>query len=131
MSGWLRTIAAVGAAAMMSMGPASAGQDLGVYQTTDRKMDFHLQTCGNGDRELCVTLTAARGTAATWQETPYIGKLVINRAKPSGNNVWKGKMQFSDYAVSGKMTLNPGQTFVVSGCAMIVICEDFNLIAAK
>jgi hypothetical protein len=131
MSGWLRTIAAVGAAAMVSMGPASAAQDLGVYQTTDRKMDFHLQTCGSGDRELCVTLTAARGTAATWQVTPYIGKLVINRAKPTGSNAWKGKMQFSDYAVSGKMILTPGQSFVVSGCAMIVICEDFNLIAAQ
>ena len=131
MTGLLRTGIALGTALLFSMGPAMAAQDLGVYQTTDRKMDFHLATCGKGDKELCVTLTAARDSAATWQVTPWIGKLVIDKAKPAGNNVWKGTMQFGEYALSGKMTLKPGASFKVSGGTYVVICNDINLIAAQ
>lgn len=131
MIGILRKSIALGAALMLSMGPAMAAQDLGVYQTTDRKMDFQLVTCGNADKELCVVLSEARGSAATWQVKPYIGKLVVNRAKPSGNNVWKGTMKFGQYDVRGKMTLKPGKSFVISGCAMLFVCDDINLIPAE
>ncbi len=131
MSGLLRNVVAAGAALMMMAGPAMAAKEIGIYQTTDRKMDFQLLTCGNGDTELCVVLKDARDTARTWQVEPYIGKLVVNRAKPTGNNLWKGTMKFGQYSVSGKMTLRPGESFVVSGCAMFVVCNDFNLIPAK
>jgi uncharacterized protein (DUF2147 family) len=131
MSGMLRTGIALASALMLSMGPAMAAQDLGLYQTTDRKMDFQLSTCGSGDKELCVTLTQARGDSATWQVTPYIGKLVVTRAKPAGKNVWRGTMIFGQYELTGKMTLKPGQSFKVSGCAYIVVCEDINLIPAQ
>jgi hypothetical protein len=107
MTGMLRTGMALGTALLLSMGPATAAQDLGVYQTTDRKMDFHLATCGKGD------------------------KLVIDRAKPAGNNVWRGTMQFGEYSLSGKMTLKPGASFKVSGCAYVVMCQDINLIPAN
>ena len=115
----------------MGLGPATAAQNLGVYQTTDRKMDFELVTCGSSDKDLCVTLLAARGSAATKQVKPYIGKLVVNKAKPAGNNNWRGSMQFGQYELSGQMKLVPGKSFVVSGCAYIVICEDIKLIPAK
>ena len=131
MIGLLRTGIALGTALMLSMGSASADQDLGVYKTSDRKMDFQLNTCGKGDKELCVTLTAARDSAATWQVTPWIGKLVVDRAKPAGKGVWRGTMQFGQYELNGKMTLRPGQSFKVSGCAYMVICDDINLIPAE
>jgi len=131
MSGLLRKVAALGAALMLMAGPAAAATEIGLYQTTDRKMDFQLLTCGNNDAELCVVLADARGTARTWQVEPYIGKLVVNRARPAGSNLWKGTMKFGQYSVSGKMALRPGESFVISGCAMLVVCNDFNLIPAE
>lgn len=125
----LRNGALIGAALMLSIAPAMA-ESLGVYQTTDRKMDYRLETCGNG-KDLCVTLVAARGSAATAQVKPYIGKLIVNQAKASGKNKWKGKMRVGQYDLSGSLTLSPGQKFVMSGCVYVVMCEDFTLIPAK
>ena len=128
MSRLLRTALALGAALTMTMSPVFA-KELGIYQTTDRKMDFQLTTCGGED--LCVRLTAARGTANTRQTRPYIGKLVINKAKPAGENVWRGTMRFDKYDLSGSMKLRPGKSFVVSGCVYLILCQDINLIPAR
>jgi hypothetical protein len=130
MTGLLRTTIALAAALMMSMSPTLA-KELGVYQTSDRKMDFKLTTCGEGSKDLCVRLLAARGTAKTWQTRPYIGKLVINKAKPAGENSWRGTMRFGQYDLNGSMNLRPGKDFVVAGCVYFVICEDITLIPAR
>jgi len=125
----LKKMVALGAALMLTISPALA-KDLGIYQTHDRKMDFQLTTCGGGE-DLCVKLLKARGSAATKQVKPYIGKLVVKNAKPAGENAWKGVMHFGKYDLSGSMKLVPGKSFVVSGCAYLVICDDINLIPAK
>lgn len=129
MRGYLRIVGGLGAATLMGLSPVAA-KELGVYQTTDRKMDFQLSTCGNGD-DLCVRLTAARGSAATRQVKPYVGKLVINQAKAAGANKWRGKMRYGDFELSGDMRLRPGKSFVISGCVYLIVCDDFTLIPAK
>ena len=127
----LSNLAALSGAALLTLSPVAAFADtsLGVYQTTDRKMDFGLALCGSG-RDLCVTLLAARGTADVPQTHPYIGKLAVDRAKPAGNNVWKGSMTVQGYTGSGTLTLKPGTNFVMHGCVYVVICSDFTLIPA-
>ena len=125
----LKTIVAHAAALLLTLSPAFAG-DLGVYQTSDRKMDFKLTTCGD-TQDLCVRLLKARGSSATKQIKPYIGKLVVKNAKPAGQNVWKGVMHFGKYDLDGSMTLKPGESFYISGCVFLVVCEDITLIPAK
>ena len=125
----LRIAVALGAALLMGLTPVLA-KELGVYQTTDRKMDFGLHTCGGGD-DLCVTLLAARGSAATRQVKPFIGKLVVNKARAAGSNTWRGIMRFGQYDLNGQMRLKPGKNFVISGCVYIVMCQDITLIPAK
>jgi uncharacterized protein (DUF2147 family) len=124
----LRIAVALGAALLMSLTPAMA-KELGVYQTSDRKMDFQLRTCG-GDN-LCVKLLAARGTAASKQVKPYIGKLVVNKAKAAGDNRWRGVMHFCEYDLNGDMRLRPGKSFIISGCVYLIVCQDITLIPAR
>jgi hypothetical protein len=62
---------------------------------------------------------------------PYIGKLVVNKAKAAGENTWRGVMRFGQYDLDGKMRLRPGKSFVISGCVYLVVCEDIKLIPAK
>ena len=126
----LRIAVALAAALMLTMTPIAAKENLGVYQTSDRKMDFQLMTCGSG-KDLCVKLLKARGSAATKQVKPYIGKLVIKNAKPAGENIWKGVMRFGKYDLNGSMTLKPGKSFYISGCVYLVVCDDITLIPAK
>ncbi len=129
----LRNAIAVSTAALMGLGPVAAFADspLGVYQTTDRKMDYSLALCGAKGVDLCVTLTAARGTADTSQTHPFIGKYVVDHATPAGKNRWKGSMTVAGYTANGTLTLNPGTNFLMHGCVYVVVCSDFMLIPAK
>ena len=131
----LRTISSLAVVALAGLTPvasyAAAATSLGTYQTTDRKMDFALALCGNSGKELCVTLAAARGSADVPQTHPFIGKLVVDHAKPAGNNVWKGSMTVQGYTMNGTLTLTPGKSFVMHGCTFVVVCNDFNLIPAQ
>ena len=129
MDGLLRKGVALGAALMMSLSPALAGQSLGVYQTEDRKMDWGLELCGDGT-QLCVTLLEARGTSATPAIKPWIGKQIVSGAKAAGQNKWKGKIRLGDHTLNGTLTLWPGEKLVMAGCAYIVICDDATLIPA-
>lgn len=133
MSKLLRTISSLAVVALAGLTPVTsyaAGQSLGIYQTTDRKMDFALDLCGNG-KQLCVKIAAARGDADSPRVHPYIGKLMVDRANPAGSNVWKGTMDFQGTKLNGSLTLKPGVSFVMHGCAYVVICSDFNLIPAQ
>ncbi len=131
MSKLLRTIAGVAGVALMSLSPvaALADQSLGMYQTTDRKMDYDLRLCGNG-KQLCVRLTDARGTAITKNTKPWIGKDIVVNANPTGTNAWKGSVTISGYTMNGTLTLHPGTNFVMHGCIYVVACTDFTLIPA-
>ena len=127
----LKTIVALSAALLLTMSPVLAKENFGIYQTSDRKMDFKLTTCGDSGVDLCVKLLAARGSAATKQVKPYIGRFVVNKAKPAGANIWKGIMHFGQYDLDSSMTLKPGESFYISGCVFLVVCEDITLIPAK
>jgi hypothetical protein len=130
----LRTIPGAAVALLAALSPMAAFAEtstpIGVYQTTDRKMDFALALCGSDGKHLCVTLAAARGSADTRQTHPFIGKYVVDHAVPAGRNVWKGSMTVQGYTANGTLTLNPGKNFVMHGCAYVVICQDFTLIPA-
>jgi uncharacterized protein (DUF2147 family) len=133
MSKLLRIIAGVGAVALMSLSPVAAFADsaLGTYQTTDRKMDYELRMCGSGDKQLCVKLADARGSALTTQTKRFVGKDIVKNAKPAGRNVWKGSVSIAGKTMDGTLTLNPGKNFIMHGCMYVVACSDFTLIPAQ
>lgn len=135
MSKLLRTVTSLTVAALAGLAPVAAFAEtltpIGVYQTTDRKMDFALATCGSDGKQLCVTLAAARGSADVPQTHPFIGKYVVDHAKPAGRNVWKGSMTVSGQTMGGSLTLKPGVNFVMHGCVYVVVCTDFTLIPAQ
>lgn len=122
---------AIVAGLIAAASPALAETRIGVFQTTDRKMDYLAELCGAGETQLCVTLTAVRDTADIPRTREFLGRYVVDHAKPSGTNRWKGEMTVQGYTVNGTIALNPGQSLVLSGCALVVVCEDFTLIPER
>jgi hypothetical protein len=129
----MRTALTLLVAGALSLMPAAAFADrsLGTYQTTDRKMDYLLELCGKSQTELCVTLTAVRGSADIPRTRAFLDRYVVDHARPAGKNVWKGSMTVSSYTISGTLTLHPGKKFVLYGCVYMVVCQDFTLIPAR
>src|SRR4051812_20939244 len=93
MSKLLRNILSLGAAALMGLSPLAAfaaDTSLGIYQTTDRKMDYALTLCGPDLKGLCVKLTAIRGSADIPRTRAYLNKYLGKNVRPTGKNKWAG-----------------------------------------
>lgn len=132
MHAMFRTMIAMTTGGLMALSPlvALADTTIGVYQTTDRKMDYELRHCGADESRLCVRLLAARGSALTGKVKPWVGRDVVSDARATGANRWKGKLQYAGHTVDGTLKLMPGEKFVMSGCTMVVLCADITLIPA-
>jgi uncharacterized protein (DUF2147 family) len=128
----LRTFWGLGAAALVGMTPVGAFADtsMGVFQTTDRKMDYELFACGPDEKLLCVKLTGIRGSADIKRTRAWLDKYIVENAKPAGKNKWTGTVTIQGYTGNGKLELFPDKKFVMSGCMYIVVCQDFTLIPA-
>lgn len=127
----LKSMIALMSATLIYAGPAYAETPIGVFQTTDRKMDYLAELCGRDETQLCVTLTDVRGSAATPRTERLVGRYVVDHAQPSGANKWRGTITVGGYTVNGTVTLQPGRSLVLSGCAYVVVCQDFRLIPAQ
>lgn len=131
----LRAIVAAGAALMIGLMPMAAYADksLGIYQTTDRKMDYAASICGNNDSQMCIKLVAVRGSADIPRTRKWLNKYVVDHAKPDGGSgkKWKGTMNISGYTVTGTIQLR-NSSIVLRGCTLAgMLCEDFRLVKAK
>ena len=72
-----------------------------------------------------------RAAAPTRAREPFIGKYIVENAKPAGKNVWKGTMTVAGLHRQRHADAEAGRELRHAGCAYVVICEDFNLIPAK
>jgi uncharacterized protein (DUF2147 family) len=133
MRDWMKAGVAVVGAVWLALAPGAVQADarIGVFQTTDRKMDYVAELCGKDETQLCVTLTAVRGSADIPRTRKYLGKLIVDHAKATGQNTWHGRAWVQGFAASGDIVLVPGETLTVSGCVLMVACGDFMLIPAR
>lgn len=132
MKNLLRRLLALAVAVALGTSPvlAAGASPEGLWQTTDRNMDFGLNFCGDG-KQICMTLIAARKSGDTANTRKYVGKYVLRNAKPAGQNVWKGSVNLLGHSGSGTFRFTPGVSFVISGCAYFVVCQDFTLIPGQ
>jgi uncharacterized protein (DUF2147 family) len=127
----LRTLAGLMSAALFAALPAAGFADdqvTGLWQTTDRNMDYRAEMCGKDANQLCVTLTAARACGLTMKTQQYLGKLIVDHAAPNGRNRWRGTAYYNDWTITGDIVLVPGKSLTFSGCVLLVVCGDFMLI---
>jgi uncharacterized protein (DUF2147 family) len=117
---------AMGAAAVMPA--AAATPDLtGKWGPGDQSTTYRFTMCGDKGDRLCVDLIALRDHMDTPKNRPYLNTRLVDGAKPSGKNEWKGKM--SVFGVTGDATitmLNP-ELLSVNLCAYIVMCKEYKL----
>lgn len=133
MTNMLRAAMGLGTAALISLAPAVSFADtvVGVYQTADRLEDYEVRYCGPNDTQLCVKLLALRGKAQSKQGNKLVGTDVVDHAKPSGKNTWKGKITIDGKTADATLKLKTGVSLEVNACAYIVVCAAISLPVAK
>ena len=121
-------------AAALAMGLALAApavaQDApvtGKWQTKDRDADYQIEMCGPDNTQLCVRLVALHGRGDKAKNRAYLGKLLVDRARPVSQVRWRGKIDLMGQTADATFTLRSANTLEISGCAYVVICDSFNL----
>ena len=122
-----KTIAAA-ALTLFVAAPAFA-QDLtpvGTWQTATGESRYSVSYCGDGT-ELCAKLTWLREDAKTPENLALLNKYVVQRAKPTAANKWRGTVNYAGKIVAGSVTLVSGDRMSLSGCQLIA-CQKVDFI---
>ena len=124
----LVTFAAAALTALSLAAPVLAQNTtvVGVWQP-DQNSDYTVSMCGKKGDRLCFTVTELRGGMRKPENLKYLGKNLLNEAKQSGRNTWKGKIDFFGVTGDATVTLKNADTLHLKACAYVVICREITL----
>ena len=123
----IKTIAAA-ALALCAAAPAFA-QDLtpvGTWQTTTGESRYSVSYCGDGT-ELCAKLIWLRSDAKTPENLALLNKHVVQGARATAANKWRGTVKYAGHTVSGSVTLVNQDKLSLSGCQLIA-CQKVDFV---
>lgn len=122
-----KTIAAA-ALVLLTAAPAFA-QDLtpvGTWQTTTGESRYSVSYCGDGTA-LCAKLIWLRKDAQTPENLALLNKHVVQGARPTAANKWRGTVKYDGQTVSGSVTLVSRNKMSLRGCQLIA-CQNVDFV---
>jgi len=124
----LAKFSSVALVAISMIAPAVAQDNavVGVWQP-DKDSDYTASMCGSKNDRFCLTVTELRGGMRKPENLKYLGKDLINQAKQSGKNRWKGTIDFFGISGDTTVTLQNANTLHLKACAYIVVCKEITL----
>ena len=100
---------------------------VGVWQPDNKESDYQATLCGDDQQRLCLQLVALRAGADKPKNRPYLGKNIVEGAKPKGENSWKGELNLFGQTADATFTLKGPDVLEMSGCAYVVVCKTITL----
>lgn len=104
---------------------------IGTWQPPDKLSDYEIRVCNTDSGAICLKVKALRGDAVKPKYTAYLGKDIVENAKPAGKGKWKGKLHLFGQEADGTLTIKDVNTLKLEGCAFVVICDDIMLTRVK
>ena len=108
------------------IGPAMAAGPEGIWQF-GKESNYQGSFCGKDGKSFCLTVNSLWGGMDTAANRAYMGRNIIDRAKPAGQNRWKGKLDMFGQRADATVILKNDNTLVLHGCMYIVACKDLEL----
>lgn len=118
--------AALVALSMVAPALAQDNSVIGVWQP-DKDSDYTASLCGPNNDLFCLKVTELRGGMRKPENLKYLGKYLMEGAKPSGKNVWKGKIDVMGVKGDATITLKSADTLHLRACAYFVVCKEITL----
>lgn len=107
----------------------AAAQDIspiGNWQSTTGDSRFTVDYCPDG-RQLCATLTWLREDVRNPARLASVGTHVVEGARQTAPNRWRGTLHYAGHTLSGTVTLVSPDFMRVSGCMLLIFCETVEL----
>lgn len=120
------SMAALTALSMVAPALAQDNTVAGVWQP-DANSDYQASLCGSSGDRFCLTVAELRGKMRKPENLDYLGKKIVDEAKPAGKNVWKGKLNLFGVSGDATITLKNANTLHLKACAYVVVCKEITL----
>jgi hypothetical protein len=90
----------------------------------DQLSDYRVSLCGPQKDRLCFTVAALRKAADSARNRPYLGKTIIDGAKPDGANRWEGRLDLFGQSADSTITFRAPDTIELKACMLLVVCQS-------
>ncbi|MDT4888997.1 hypothetical protein FQZ97_1256370 [compost metagenome] len=87
---------------------------------------YSVSYCGDGT-QLCAKLTWLRKDARTPENLALLNEFVVQNAKATAQNKWRGTVKYEGHTVSGSVTLVSGNRMALQGCQLIA-CQKVEFV---
>lgn len=118
-------LAALGLASPVSAAPFASPE--GVWELEFRDSRFQVTHCGPNGLSLCGELIWLSESASTPDKTRYLNTMMINQARRSGENSWKGNLNIFGQSAAGNIRQVSDDVIDLEGCTLLVLCRTYKL----
>ena len=119
-----KSVLVLGAMALLAQ-PALASP-VGTWEIEMRDSRYSVEMCGDGT-QLCGTLIWLGNGADNATNLPYLNTLLIDHARPSKANQWKGDLHLFGQTAGGTITQVSADEIQLKGCVALVICKTYRM----
>ncbi|SMQ70458.1 Uncharacterized conserved protein, DUF2147 family [Devosia lucknowensis] len=120
-----RRVFAIAAFAAASIAPAFASP-VGMWEIEMRDSRYDVQLCGDGT-QLCAELVWLGNGADNAENLPYMNTLLIDHARQTRPNQWKGELHIYGQKAAGTITQVSADQITLKGCVALVICKTYQM----
>lgn len=125
----LARLALAASLGLVSVSPAQASP-VGVWEIEMRDSRYDVRLCGDGT-QLCAELIWLGNGADNAENLPYLNTLLIDHAKQTKPNQWKGDLHIYGQSAAGTITQVSADQITLKGCVAFVLCKTYQMYRYK
>ncbi len=118
-------LATIAAFALASALPALASP-VGIWEIEMRDSRYDVQLCGDGT-QLCAKLIWLGNGADNAENMPYLNTYLIDHARQSRANQWKGDLHIYGQTAGGTITQVSENQITLKGCVAFIVCKTYQM----
>ncbi len=105
--------------------PASASP-VGMWEIEMRDSRYDVTLCGDGT-QLCAELVWLGNGADNAENLPYLNTLLIDHARQTRANQWKGELHIYGQRAAGTITQVSADQITLKGCVAFIVCKTYQM----
>ena len=110
---------------LAAIAPANASP-AGMWEIEMRDSRYDVTLCGDGT-QLCAELVWLGNGADNAENLPYLNTLLIDHARQTRSNQWKGELHIYGQRAAGTITQVSADQITLKGCVAFVICRTYQM----
>lgn len=98
----------------------------GMWEIEMRDSRYEVSLCGDGT-ELCAKLIWLGNGADSPENLPYLNTFLIEEARATGPNQWKGDLHLYGQTAAGTITQVGEDQITLTGCVALILCRNYQM----